>query len=1135
MYFNRLYIYCATTLIAACGLSTPVSAQEVKIGALSVWGEQASINTWQSSIDRLNQAIPEHHFQLVDLKRPQLDEAVKNKSVEFIITNPMSYIELEHHYGVTRLLTAKRLREGVASTQFGAVIFARADRVDMDNIHDLYNRRFMGVAPEAFGGFAMAWLELKQNGIDPFTQFLSVEYSGLPQDKIVYAVRDGKVDAGTVRTDTLEHMAREGKIKLSDFRILNRKQHPEFPYAVSTDLYPEWPLASLAHTPSPLAKQVAIALLQLPDANPAAQKNGIAGWTVPMDYYKVEHLLKELHIGPYKQNSESADAISLFKRLWWLLPLITVLLFPPFMAYRRKLNNNIRKTKELARFEAEWSHALDFLDEPMYMVDLEDRIIRANRAFYTKIKSTPAEAIGRKVTEFTHPMGEKVPCKVCQARTEQRDCVITLELDDPANKMGKPTEISISVVRDDQGQAISIVQGMRDLTQIRAAETAIRESEARMRGLLEATPDPLLITNSQGTILMVNAQFERVLGYSNTEVLGKGVEMLLPETMRGGHKGLVEKYVMSPFNRPMGKGRELQCQHKDGHMLDIDISLSPVEIEGELLITAALRDITARKHAERELKRLASYPEQSPIPIIEVNPQGEINYLNPMAIRLFPQLQTLGTKHQILQDLKELLPQLKSEHHELIRNIEIDNAIYEQKITYDTENKLIHIYIWDVTHMRDMTRQMAYQAAHDPLTGLINRREFEVRLQAALDNHGHHVLCYMDLDQFKIVNDTCGHIAGDELLKQITSILRAKLRESDTLARLGGDEFGLLLGGCNIENATHIAQNLLTTVEDYRFTWDKKVFKIGVSIGIVPISEQGDSVTDILSAADTACYLAKEHGRSRYHVYNPHDESVNRHTSEMNWTHHIQDALDRNRFILYGQEILSLKKEKDCYYEVLIRMQGEDGNDIPPMAFLPAAERFGLIKSIDRWVITHALQVLKEPTFQHVRFSINLSGQSLGDRSTMNFVVQQITDTEINPERICFEITETAMIANLSAAMKFIETLRGLGCKFALDDFGSGFSSFAYLRNLPVDYIKIDGSFVRDMISNPMNAAMVESITQIGHKMGLTTVAEYVENEETIAALRIIGVDYAQGYGVNKPMPLDQIGAAGVVPMRVHG
>ncbi len=439
----------------------------------------------------------------------------------------------------------------------------------------------------------------------------------------------------------------------------------------------------------------------------------------------------------------------------------------------------------------------------------------------------------------------------------------------------------------------------------------------------------------------------------------------------------------------------------------------------------------------------------------------------------------------------------------------------------------------DVSEARLLAHELSWQATHDPLTGLVNRAEFERRLDTALgvlDEHRHHALCYLDLDQFKVVNDTCGHVAGDELLRQLTLLLQKTIRERDTLARLGGDEFGVLLEGCTLENALHIAEELRQTVREFRFTWQDKSFEVGVSIGLVPIDAAGPGRSELLSAADVACYAAKDMGRNRVHVYQPDDEELAQRHGEMQWIARISEAFEQNRFRLYRQSIVPLQTDHDhpIHYEVLIRMIDIHGHLIPPGAFIPAAERYNLMPTIDRWVIrqtfAHFATHCRDSYAQHpCVFAINLSGGSLGDEHLLDFIRDRLNENEIPPEAVCFEITETAAISNFTHANRLIGELKRLGCRFALDDFGAGLSSFAYLKNLPVDYLKIDGAFVRDMVRDPMDRAIVEAVNEIGHVMGIATIGEFVEDEETLSLLRSLGVDYGQGFGIERPVPLEEM------------
>ena len=451
------------------------------------------------------------------------------------------------------------------------------------------------------------------------------------------------------------------------------------------------------------------------------------------------------------------------------------------------------------------------------------------------------------------------------------------------------------------------------------------------------------------------------------------------------------------------------------------------------------------------------------------------------------------------------------------------------------------VVLHDVTHERRLVHQLSWQATHDPLTGLINRRAFEVAVADALrnakDDGHHHALLYMDLDRFKIVNDTCGHGAGDLLLQTLSRLLQRHMRESDVLARLGGDEMGAILSFCPLPRALVLADELRQTVKDFRFIWGERVFEIGVSIGMVEISEHSKSMTELLVAADQACYMAKEQGRNRVHLYRESDAMLARRQGELQWVSRLTEALEKNQFRLFSQPIMALNGAASGpdghvpgHQEVLLRIAcaGAANGDglILPGAFIPAAERYDLMVPLDRWVVTHVCRYIQaerrhaagnaKAQLDPPMYSVNLSGISLGDDGMLAHIRSEIVAHGIDPGQLCFEITETAVIANLPRAQEFIASLRALGCHFSLDDFGSGLSSFAYLRTLPVDYLKIDGLFIRGIAGNDINRALVKAINEIGHVMGIRTVAEYVEDPETLAAVRALGIDYAQGHAVGQ-------------------
>jgi diguanylate cyclase (GGDEF)-like protein len=431
------------------------------------------------------------------------------------------------------------------------------------------------------------------------------------------------------------------------------------------------------------------------------------------------------------------------------------------------------------------------------------------------------------------------------------------------------------------------------------------------------------------------------------------------------------------------------------------------------------------------------------------------------------------------------------------------------------------------------TARLVYQASHDTLTGLINRREFEQRLErtllSALQQDREHALCYMDLDQFKVINDSCGHAAGDELLRQLALLLKGNLRERDTLARLGGDEFALLLENCSIADALVVADTFRAEVQRFRFKWEDRIFAVGMSLGMVAINRDSGTAASLLSAADAACYVAKDRGRNQIHVYESRDIDLARHRGEMQWVTRVQRALEENRLRLSWQEIRRTDGalEPVRHVELLLRMVDDDGSEILPMAFIPAAERYSIMPSLDSWVIAETLRVCQRYVAagreQQCLFAVNLSGASLKDPAFRRMLLACLEDNPALGPHLCFEITETAAIGNLAVVNEFIDAMREFGCHFALDDFGSGLSSFTYLKNLKVDYLKIDGAFVRDITSNAVDLSMVDAIHRIGHQMGLKTVAEYVESDQTRALLRQIGVDYVQGNGVHCPEPLENL------------
>ena len=690
------------------------------------------------------------------------------------------------------------------------------------------------------------------------------------------------------------------------------------------------------------------------------------------------------------------------------------------------------------------------------------------------------------------------------------------------------------------------------------SEREALEKELRIRTVVEGVAEGIITLDENGIIESFNGGASLLFGYSAEEVLGKSIQRLMPANMRAAHEAGMKRYLAGGAPHVIGKKNvELPGLHKDGTTFRLELAISAIALEGKRMFVGIVRDITERKLAETALfvekERLRVTLGSIGDGVITTDRQGFVTYLNPVGETMTGWTLAEATGQPLLtvfNIINELTNAVAFNPVELVLRDESAAALAEHTVLiqrggkkfaiedsaapiHDTEGHVMGVVLvfHDVSQARRMATEMTHQAAHDALTGLINRREFERRLELAIQSgkleEKKHSMLYLDLDQFKIVNDTCGHVAGDELLRQLTTIMQDKLRQSDTLARLGGDEFGVLLESCPTEPALRIAHVLRQTVSDFHFVWLDKVFPIGVSIGLVTFSNEGVLIADVLRMADAACYVAKDKGRNRVHVYSHQDTEVAQRQGEMGWIGRIQKALDEERFVLYSQKILPLApgNEDAVHYEVLLRMKDEDGTLIPPMAFIPAAERYGLMPTLDRWVIRTtfadcAARVLNAGEVGTT--AINLSGMSLGDEHFLDFVLNQFQLFQVPPHLICFEITETAAITNLANAAVFIRALKKLGCRFSLDDFGSGMSSFAYLKHLPVDYLKIDGGFVKDMLLDPIDCAMVEAINNIGHVMGIRTIAEFVENDQIQQKLREMGVDYAQGYGIEKPHPLDQ-------------
>jgi diguanylate cyclase (GGDEF)-like protein/PAS domain S-box-containing protein len=680
----------------------------------------------------------------------------------------------------------------------------------------------------------------------------------------------------------------------------------------------------------------------------------------------------------------------------------------------------------------------------------------------------------------------------------------------------------------------------------------LRESEEKYRLLVENQIDLVIKMDASGRFLFVSPSYCQTFGKTEAELLNT---TLMPLVHQEDHQQAVAA-MASLYQPPYTFYVEQRALTTEGWRWFGWSEKAVLDEQQQVVaITGVGRDITERKLAEQALweqkERVQVTLRSIGDAVITTDAAGRVDYLNPVAETLTGWTmaeacgQPLTSVFQIVneetrQPASDLVERCFREgrivglasHSCLISRTGTEYAIQDSAAPIcDGRGRLFGIVVVfsDVTESRRLTQAMSYQATHDSLTDLINRQEFERRLQRVLETSHkqatEHALGYLDLDQFKIVNDTCGHIAGDELLRQISELLKSCIRKRDTLARLGGDEFGILMEHCSVQQAVRVAEALRQAVERFRFAWEGRLFSIGVSIGLVPINPSSENPVTLLSAADAACYLAKEQGRNRIHTYQADDAALVQRRGEMQWAVRIPRALEENRFRLCWQRIVPLPgcQPEGEYYELLLRLQDETGQIILPGAFLPAAERYNLASRLDRWVLSTALHWLAQHPEQCAPLafcSINLSGQSLGEADFLAFVLDQLTIHATPPEKLCFEITETAAISNLANATHFITTLKARGCRFALDDFGSGLSSFAYLQNLPVDFLKIDGSFVKDMVDNPISVAIVKAINDIGQVMGKQTIAEFVENQLILDKLGELGVSYAQGYFIGRPQLL---------------
>ncbi|MDY0067892.1 MAG: EAL domain-containing protein [Steroidobacteraceae bacterium] len=818
-------------------------------------------------------------------------------------------------------------------------------------------------------------------------------------------------------------------------------------------------------------------------------------------------------------------------------------------------------TRELRETTASQLQAvLDHVKDAILTVDGAGHIATINATGQRIFGFVEPEVVGRPLSFLLPQLGAKnsLAAELEQLAARQDDTQVDLS---PHETLGRragggtfPAEIAVSKMRINRD--VDFVVCLRDTGERKAAEAALRDSEARYRRLFENVMEGVYSSTCQGRFLSVNPALARMVGLdSPDELLSLPTEAIYDDP--------AERAAIIAVLERDGEVRnaEFKLRRVDGVVLTVVENARAVRGRSGAVVgyEGTISDITERKRAETavlEEKEKAQVTLQSiGDAVITTGADGRIEYLNPVAenltgsqlceargrplaevMRVFNEATREPLENPVARALREGRVIVVADQAVLVNCRGQEIAIQHSAAPIRDRSGVVIgavMVFHDVSKERRLRRALAYQATHDALTGLINRREFENRLNEALlrarsEQGESHVLLYVDLDQFKLVNDTCGHQAGDQLLKRITGLLQTRVRTSDTIARLGGDEFGILLKDCTAERATRIADDLRQAIREYRFEWRDGAINVGASIGIVEINGESESIASVLSAADVACYAAKDSGRNRVHMYQ-YGAAPERHR-EMQWVSRLTRACEENRLELYYQPIVPIGSNRDPrgHYELLLRMRNEQGELIGPAEFIPAAERYNVMPMIDRWVVSQALGALahyrSDGDARHgYTLSINLSGTSLNDDRFLEFLISELQTYDLSPGAVCFEITETAAISNLPNVVHFMREFKARGCEFSLDDFGSGLSSFMYLKNLPVDYLKIDGQFVQNMTNDHVDRSMVEAIAQIGHAMGIKTIAERVETAEVLACLAEIGVEYAQGYYIAAPQSVEAL------------
>jgi diguanylate cyclase (GGDEF)-like protein/PAS domain S-box-containing protein len=693
-------------------------------------------------------------------------------------------------------------------------------------------------------------------------------------------------------------------------------------------------------------------------------------------------------------------------------------------------------------------------------------------------------------------------------------------------------------------------------------------SERKFRALLECAPDAMVIIDWHGHVKLVNAQAEQLFGWPPGEIVGHGIGDLIPERFRERHRVHLKGYMHDPSPRQMGADLDLFALRHDGTEFPVEISLGQLQTDQGLLITSAIRDISGRKRAEAALReaeeRFRTAFEEAPVGMALAGLDGRMLQVNRSMSEITGRtreelesatFESITHPGDRVHDRAEMQRLLSGEHsryraerrylHANGHTVTVDVSV---AIVRNADGEASHLLaqLIDITDRKQHEGQLQHLVDHDTLTGMFNRRRFEEELareQAqALRSHAGGAVLAIDIDHFKYVNDSLGHSFGDDLIRWVAEIFRSRLRRSDIVARLGGDEFAVILPGASRGDAVIVAETLLNAIRE-----EKRVLSVAgapirvtASIGVALFGNSQQTGEELLVEADIAMYDAKEAGRDRLEVYDSTNERQGRMQARLAWVDRIRDAIDDDRFVLHAQPILALGVDSVPRHELLIRMLGAGDEVVPPGTFLDVAERFDLIQTIDRWVIGRAIELLSaEKLAGHaLTLQVNLSAKSIAEPTLADWIAGELENAGIDGTGLCIEVTETAAIVNLDHAKRFALTLEELGCELALDDFGAGFASFYYLKHMVFDYVKIDGEFIRELPRSSINRLVVQSVVGIARGMGKRTIAEFVEDEETLDLLRSYHVDYAQGFYIAKPGPINSpvltLDPAARKPLRAH-